>query len=340
METEKKILVTGGLGYIGSHTVVELIEHGFQVVIVDNLVNSKKEVLESIFSITGKKPEIYYFDIREEKKLEEVFHKENISSVIHFAAFKAVGESQEKALDYYLNNINSLTTLLNVMKKNNVEELVFSSSCTVYGASEKNPVDENEPIKTAESVYGQTKIMGERIIEDICRSNFQLKSIVLRYFNPVGAHSTGLIGENPNNTPNNLFPIILDTINQKREDFSVFGKDYNTPDGTAIRDYIHVVDLAKAHIAALKKISSMEKSIDFINIGTSVGYSVLEIVNHFEKHLKSKIPFRYESRRSGDIEKIWADNTKAKNVLNWEPIFTLDEMVSSSLKWNENKTTR
>ena len=334
---ENKILVTGGLGYIGSHTCVELIQNGLEVVIVDNLSNSKLEVLDRIEKITGVKPDFHQIDVTNKKELASVFSTYSLDKVIHFAAYKAVGESQKLAADYYYNNLNSLTILLSVMKEFDIKKLVFSSSCTVYGTADKIPVDESESIKNAESVYGTTKIMGEKIIADITQSEFQLKAVILRYFNPVGAHESGLIGENPNGVPNNLFPVVLEAINGTRESLAIFGNDYDTKDGTAVRDYIHVVDLAQAHVQALNYLDKSDSRLDYFNIGTGVGNSVLEVIQQFEKEINKPINYSFEKRREGDIEKIWADSSKALKKMNWKATHRLEDMVKSSMNWNKQK---
>ena len=262
------------------------------------------EVLDRIEKITGVKPDFHQIDVTNKKELASVFSTYSLDKVIHFAAYKAVGESQKLAADYYYNNLNSLTILLSVMKEFDIKKLVFSSSCTVYGTAYKTPVDESESIKNAESVYGTTKILGEKIIEDVTQSEFQLKAVILRYFNPVGAHKSGLIGENPKGTPNNLFPIILEAINGKRESLSVFGNDYYTKDGTAVRDYIHVVDLAKAHLKASSYLDKTKLQLDYFNIGTGIGNTVLEVIQQFEKEIGQPINYQFVGRREGDIAKI------------------------------------
>jgi len=335
---QKKILVTGGTGYIGSHTVVELIKEGFEVVIIDNLSNSKIEVLDNIEKIAGKRPVFYQFDLCDAVALEAFFKKEgDISSIIHFAASKAVGESVEKPLLYYKNNLQSLVSLLELMRKFSVPNIVFSSSCTVYGQPDKLPVTESTPYQVAESPYGNTKQIGEEILKDTCKAHSEIKSIALRYFNPVGAHESALIGELPLGTPNNLVPFITQTAAGIREQLSVFGSDYNTPDGTAVRDYIHVVDLAKAHVISVKRLlGNLNKSnFEFFNIGTGNGNSVLETIQTFEKVNGVKLNYKLVDRRPGDIEQIFADTSFANEELGWKAEKGLEEMMSSAWKWQQ-----
>jgi UDP-glucose 4-epimerase len=331
-----KILVTGGLGYIGSHTVVDLIGNGFEVVVVDNLVNSKIEVLEQIMKITNSKIDFYNIDVCDKKSLDVVFKENEISSVIHFSAYKSVNESMQKTVEYYENNLGSLLSVLSKMKEYKVKNLIFSSSCTVYGQPEELPVSESSPIKEAESVYGTTKIMGEKIIRDAVSNSENLNAVLLRYFNPVGAHDSGLIGEVPLGVPNNLFPYITQTIAGKRAELKIFGSDYNTTDGTAVRDYIHVVDLARAHVLSINWILETNQNIETFNIGTGVGYSVLEVVKMFEKVLGRSVNYKLVDRREGDIEKIFAVSSKSNEILKWEATKNLEDMVSSSLRWEEN----
>ncbi|MFT7032180.1 MAG: UDP-glucose 4-epimerase [Cyclobacteriaceae bacterium] len=333
-----KILVTGGTGFIGSHTVVELIERGHEVVIVDNLSNSKIEVLDKIETIAGVRPKYYQFDLCDYQKLEECFEEEGtISAIIHFAASKAVGESVDKPLLYYQNNLVSLINLLRVMRKFNTANIVFSSSCTVYGQPEKLPVTEDTPFQPAESPYGNTKQICEEILKDSSKAYPEIKSIALRYFNPVGAHESSLIGELPLGVPANLVPFITQTAAGLREQLSVFGSDYNTSDGTAVRDYIHVVDLAKAHAIAIHRlIDGKNKSdFEFFNIGTGKGVSVLETIQAFEKVNGVKVNYKLVDRRPGDIEKIYADTTFANQELGWKAEKGLDEMMSSAWKWQQ-----
>jgi UDP-glucose 4-epimerase len=336
-----KVLVTGGTGYIGSHTVVELYNEGYEVVIVDNLSNSKVDVLDNIEKIAGKRPAFYQFDICDAAQLLDLFKKEeDITSIIHFAASKAVGESVEKPLLYYQNNLVSLINLLNMMRQFEVSNIVFSSSCTVYGQPEKLPVTEDTPYQPAESPYGNTKQIGEEILRDTAKAYPQLKTIALRYFNPVGAHETALIGELPLGVPANLVPFITQTAAGIREQLSVFGSDYNTPDGTAIRDYIHVVDLAKAHVIALGRlIADKHKSnFEYFNIGTGNGYSVLETINAFEKANGVKVNYKIVDRRPGDIEQIYADTSFANKELGWKAELGLEEMMASAWKWQQQVT--
>ena len=326
----RNILVTGGLGYIGSHTVVELIKNGYTPIIIDNLSNTEIDVLERLESITNHKLEYYNLNICDGLALEEIFTKHNIDAVIHFAAFKAVGESVEKPLKYYLNNINGLNTLLNAMEKNKVKNIVFSSSCTVYGEPDFSPVNENAEIKRANSPYGRTKQIGEDILQD-CKF---LNTVSLRYFNPIGAHASSKIGELPLGVPNNLVPFITQTAIGIREKITVFGNDYNTKDGTCIRDYIHVVDLAAAHVKALSYINdNPENQFEVVNIGTGNGFTVLEVIQTFEKVNNLKLNYTIGPRRSGDVEKVWADASKAKEKLRWEAKLNLNDMLISSWNW-------
>jgi len=332
-----KILVTGGTGYIGSHTVVELQQKGYEVIIIDNLSNSEKSVLSSIEKITGIAPTFEEFDLTDNALTVDFFKRHNdIDGIIHFAALKAVGESVEKPLLYYKNNILSLLNLLEAMKINSIINLVFSSSCTVYGQADKLPVSEDAPIKPALSPYGNTKQIAEEIISDTQKTS-NTKAILLRYFNPIGAHETALIGELPLGVPNNLIPFVTQTAIGKREVLSVFGDDYNTPDGTAIRDYIHVVDLAMAHVVALDRMMQNKSTDDLetFNLGTGNGYSVLEVINSFEKMSGEKLNYRIVGRRAGDIEKVWSDNKLASEVLGWKANKTLDEMTLSAWKWEQ-----
>ncbi len=330
-----KILVTGGTGYIGSHTVVELQNKGYEVVIVDNLSNSKKEVVDSIEKITGVKPLLEVFDLVDKEKTADFFKRhQDVKGVIHFAASKAVGESVEKPLMYYRNNLVSLMNVMESMIENQVENLVFSSSCTVYGQPDELPVSENAPIKKAESPYGNTKQIAEEIIADTVKVE-PVKTIALRYFNPIGAHPSALIGELPLGVPNNLVPFITQTAIGLREQLSVFGDDYNTPDGTAIRDYIHVVDLAKAHVIAIDRMigDKMKKPFEVFNLGTGNGYSVLEAIKSFEKVSGRKLNYKIVGRREGDIEQVWANPEFSNRELGWKAERGLDEMMESAWKW-------
>jgi UDP-glucose 4-epimerase len=330
----KKILVTGGLGFIGSHTVVELQQAGYEVVIIDNLYNSKIEVLESIIAITGVKPSYSNIDLRNKIAVEDFFKNNKIEGVIHFAASKAVGESVKNPLLYYENNISTLVYLLKEMKKHKLSNFIFSSSCTVYGQADELPITENAPTKPAESPYGNTKQIGEEIIKESCKAN-GLKAIALRYFNPIGAHETALIGELPLGVPQNLIPFVTQTAAGIREELSVFGDDYPTKDGTAVRDYIHVVDLAKAHIAALERLlkNNNKKDFEVFNVGTGTGSSVLEVIQAFEKVSKTKLNYKIVGRREGDITSAYADTTLAKVELGWETEKTLDEALLAAWQW-------
>ena len=334
-----KILVTGGTGYIGSHTVVELIAEGMEVVIVDNLSNSEREVLNGIESITGKEPYFEEVDLRERNATYGVFEKHpDISAIIHFAAFKAVGESVEKPLEYYENNLLSLIHLLEAMKKFSVDHLVFSSSCTVYGEPDKLPVTENAPIKKAGSPYGNTKQICEDILQDTMGSIKGKGVISLRYFNPIGAHPSARIGELPLGVPNNLVPFITQTAAGVRECLSVFGDDYNTPDGSAIRDYINVVDLAKAHVTAIRRLldQKQKSAFEVFNLGTGRGLSVLEIIRAFEKSTGQKLNYKVVGRREGDIEKVYADTSYANSELGWRAEKGIEETLQSAWKWEMN----
>ena len=334
----KKILVTGGLGFIGSHTVVELQNEGFEVIIIDDLSNSSKHVLGKIKSITGKQPVFEKIDLKDQQALKKFFndHK-NIEGVIHFAASKAVGESVEKPLLYYHNNISSLIYLLEEMESNKVSNFIFSSSCTVYGQADKMPITESAPFKPAESPYGNTKQMGEEITSDTSKVS-SLKAIALRYFNPIGAHKSAKIGELPIGIPQNLIPYVTQTAAGIRKELSVFGGDYPTPDGTAIRDYIHVVDLAKAHIVALKRLieNKNKAAFEVFNIGTGKGSSVLEVIKTFEKVTKQKLNYKIVGRREGDIVEAYADTSFANKELKWKAELSLEEALASAWKWQQS----
>lgn len=333
--SKEKILVTGGLGYIGSHTVVELIEAGYEIVIVDNLVNSNIEVLNGIKEITGVKPAFENIDCTDYVAMDRFFAKhEGIKAVIHFAALKAVGESVDHPLAYYRNNVLSLVNILELMPVHKVEGIVFSSSCTVYGQPDHSPVSENTPLQKATSPYGNTKQICEDIITDTVKANSNISSVMLRYFNPIGAHPSALIGELPNGVPSNLLPFIAQTAAGIRKKLSVFGDDYNTPDGSCIRDYINVMDLAAAHVAALRRILDHNvQGVEIYNIGTGKGLSVLEILSTFEKVNEVKVPNEIVGRRPGDIEQIWADPSKANEVLNWKAKVPLEDTLKSVWKW-------
>ena len=332
-----KILVTGGLGFIGSHTVVELQNQGFEVVIVDDLSNSSEDVLNGIVAITNKKPLFEKLDLREKAKVQEFFKKhQDISGVIHFAASKAVGESVGNPLLYYENNINSLVYLLQELQKLPEANFIFSSSCTVYGQAEKMPITEDAPIQTAMSPYGNTKQIGEEIITDAAKVT-NINAILLRYFNPIGAHPSAEIGELPLGVPQNLVPFITQTGLGLRTELSVFGDDYPTPDGTCVRDYIHVVDLAKAHVIAMKRLLDKKNldKVEVFNLGTGTGSSVLEVIHAFEKVSGQKLPYKIVPRREGDITSAYANTDKANNVLGWKAQSTLDEAMESAWKWEQ-----
>lgn len=332
-----KILVTGGTGYIGSHTVVELQQQGYDVVIVDNLSNSHAGVVDRIAEITGKRPEFYNFDLIDREKTKTFFEIcKDISGIIHFAAYKAVGESMNNPLMYYRNNLDSLINILQGMQDNGISNLVFSSSCTVYGQPDELPVRETSPIKEAWSPYGNTKQMSEQILKFAVEAH-SLKTIALRYFNPIGAHESALIGELPLGIPNNLVPFITQTAIGLRKSLSVFGSDYNTPDGTAIRDYIHVVDLAKAHVVAVDRMISGKTKLPFeiFNLGTGNGFSVLEVIQSFEKVSGVKLNYQIVDRRPGDVEKVWADTSFANEELGWKALKNLDEMMLSAWNWEK-----
>lgn len=336
---KKKILVTGGTGYIGSHTSVELINEGFDLVIIDNLNNSEAEVIDRIHKITGFKPVLEVFDLCDPEKLESFFRKNtNIEAIIHFAAHKAVSESVKKPLDYYRNNLLSLINILDSMKRHGIPDLVFSSSCTVYGQPEKLPVTEDAPLQPATSPYGNTKQIGEDIIKDTTFSDKNIKAISLRYFNPIGAHPSALIGELPRGVPENLVPYITQTAYGLRDDFKVFGNDYDTPDGSCIRDYLHVVDLAKAHVIAVKRLieGRNQTNYEVFNLGTGNGVSVLEAISSFERVSGIKLKHTITGRRPGDIEKIWADPSLANKVLGWKTLSSLDEAMKTAWDWENN----
>lgn len=332
----KTVFVTGGLGFIGSHTCVELQNMGYRVIIADDLSNSREDVKDQIAQITGEKPIFFNIDLSKPNVLTPIFSKYEIDAVIHFAAYKAVGESVIKPLKYYKNNINSLLNLLDTCNEFGVSELVFSSSCTVYGQPNRLPVTELTPKKVAESPYGNTKQICEEILEDYCKANSNFKAISLRYFNPAGAHESALIGELPLGVPNNLVPFITQTAVGVREKLSVFGGDYNTPDGTCIRDYIHVVDLAKAHISALEYLEKAKRNYDFFNVGTGVGYSVLDVINSFEKVSGVNLNYEIIERRAGDVEQIFADTQKINQTLGWSAELDLDAMMRSAWKWQQS----
>jgi UDP-glucose 4-epimerase len=333
-----KILVTGGLGYIGSHTVVELQNEGFEVVIIDDLSNSFLHVLEGISAITGKTPSFERIDLKDKTKVQDFFKRHNdIKGVIHFAASKAVGESVEKPLMYYENNITTLVNVLQEIEKLDTPNFIFSSSCTVYGQADELPITENAPVKKAESPYGNTKQIGEEIINEVCQSSQNFKAIALRYFNPIGAHPSCKIGELPIGIPQNLLPYITQTAIGKRKQLSVFGNDYPTKDGTCIRDYIHVVDLAKAHVVSLKRLLNIENNVqmEVFNLGTGKGSSVLEVVQSFERVSGVQLNYKIVGRRAGDIISAYADTNKANNELGWYTELSLDDATRSAWLWEQ-----
>lgn len=337
-----KILVTGGTGYIGSHTVVELQQEGHEVIIIDNLSNSSADIVDQIAKITGVKPVLEVFDLTDKQKTLTFLKKHNdLSGVIHFAASKAVGESVEKPLMYYENNLGSLLNVLEGMTENGIQNFVFSSSCTVYGQPDILPVSEEAPVKPAESPYGNTKQISEEILVDTVKVT-ELKTISLRYFNPIGAHDSSEIGELPQGIPNNLVPYITQTANGIRDYLRVWGEDYNTPDGTAIRDYIHVVDLAKAHVIAINRMlkNNMKKDFEVFNLGTGTGYSVLDVIKAFNKVSGIEIKYKILDRREGDIEQVWADPTFSNRELGWKAERGIDEMMDTAWKWEQAYRTR
>jgi UDP-glucose 4-epimerase len=330
------ILVTGGLGYIGSHTVVELLNNDFDVVIIDDLSNTEKFILKNIEEITGKKPAFFPFDLRRKELLTQVFDAFKIDGCIHFAAYKAVGESQVKPLEYYENNLVTLMNVLQEFKDREISNFIFSSSCTVYGQADIQPIDENAPLKTPESSYGKTKQMGEEILSDFAKA-YQRKVSILRYFNPIGAHPSAKLGELPIGIPNNLVPYVTQTAAGIREQLSIWGNDYETEDGTAVRDYIYVVDLAKAHVKALKKLINEEKEelVDVYNLGTGKGSSVLEVVQAFEKGNNVKVPYKICERRAGDITIAYANAEKAEKELDWKSETSLEESLKTTWEWQK-----
>lgn len=336
---KQTILVTGGTGFIGSHTTVELQEAGYKVVIVDNLSNSRADVVDGIEKITGIRPAFEQADCCDFEAMDKIFAKyPDIEGIIHFAASKAVGESVEKPLKYYRNNFVSLINLLELMPKHNVKGIIFSSSCTVYGQPDPQylPVTEDAPIKPAESPYGNTKQVNEEIIRDTIKSGSPIKAILLRYFNPIGSHPTAIIGEMPNGVPMNLIPYVTQTAIGIREQLKVFGNDYNTPDGTCIRDYIYVVDLAKAHVKAMERVLDTDSdALEVFNVGTGKGVSTKEIVDAFEKVTGVKLNWTFAPRRAGDIEQVWANPEKANNVLGWKAETSLEDTLATAWKWQQ-----
>ena len=327
-----RILVTGGTGYIGSHTCVQLLERGDEVVIVDNLSNSKESVVSAIEKITGKRPVFYRADILDREALDTIFYTHKIDAVIHFAGLKAVGESVAKPLEYYHNNITGTLTLLDVMREHGCFKIVFSSSATVYGTPASVPIREDFPTGGTTNPYGTTKLFLERILIDYCKAAPELNVAILRYFNPIGAHESGLIGEDPNGIPNNLVPYIAQVAVGKLEKLNVFGDDYPTPDGTGVRDYIHVVDLAKGHVAALKKLET-GCGLFIVNLGTGNGYSVLDVLHAYEKACGKTLPYAVAPRRDGDIAECYAEPCKAREEMGWEAKLGIEEMCASSWKW-------
>lgn len=329
-----KILVTGGTGYIGSHTTIELLNQGHEVIIIDNFYNSHPEVLIRIEELSGKVPKFYKEDVINREALEKIFSENEIDAVIHFAGYKAVGESVEKPIEYYYNNLTSTLTLCEVMKKFNVKNLIFSSSATVYGLNNISPLKENLPLSTT-NPYGTTKLMIEQILTDLYKSDNTWSIALLRYFNPIGAHESGRIGENPNGIPNNLMPYITQVAVGKREVLSVYGNDYETIDGTGVRDYIHVVDLAKGHIKALERHIEINK-VEAYNLGGGKGFSVLQLVEAFEKVNEVKIPYKIVGRREGDVAVCYSDAEKALKELNWKAEKTIEDMCKDSWNWQKN----
>ena len=329
------ILLTGGTGYIGSHTAVELINEGFDVVIVDDLYNSEEKVIDRINDITGVTPKFYPYDITDKALLSKVFDENNISAVMHFAGFKAVGESVEKPIDYYRNNLDTTLTLLEVMREHDVREFIFSSSATVYSLVEDVPFTEESGPLGCTNPYGWTKYMIEQILRDTVAAYPEMSVVLLRYFNPIGAHPSGLIGEKPNGIPNNLMPYITQVAQGIRPKLSVFGNDYPTPDGTGVRDYIHVVDLAKGHVAALQYCDK-NTGCEVFNLGTGQGYSVLDLINAFERVNGIKVPYEIVGRRPGDIATCYADPKKAETVLGWKAELGIDDMVRDAWRWQQN----
>jgi UDP-glucose 4-epimerase len=338
MSNKKKILLTGGAGYIGAHTAVELVQLGYDTVLIDDFSKSDKTLLEGIEKITGKKPLFSEGDCRNAEFLERLFNQYKFDSVIHFAAYKSVGESVREPLAYYDNNLRSMIELLRAMKKFGVNEFIFSSSCTVYGQPDIIPVDENAPFKKAESPYGATKQMCERLLEDEVVANKNLKVISLRYFNPIGAHPSALIGEMPLGVPNNLVPYVTQTASGLREKLTVFGSDYKTPDGSCVRDYIHVSDLAHAHVKAVDEIGNMPSRNEAFNLGTGDGVSVLGLVKKFIEITGVKLNYEVGPRRPGDIEKVYANPAKAKKLLGWQTKLKLEDALKDAWRWQQKLT--
>ena len=327
-----KILVTGGTGFIGSHTCVELLNSGYDVVIADNLYNSKALVVDRIETITGKRPAFYELDICDREALNALFDKEDIDAAIHFAGYKAVGESTQKPIEYYHNNIESTLVLCDVMRKHGVKKIVFSSSATVYGDPAFVPITEECPLGETTNPYGATKSMQERILTDIWRSDNEWQVMLLRYFNPIGAHASGLIGEDPKGIPNNLLPYVAQVASGKRECIHVFGNDYDTPDGTGIRDYIHVVDLAKGHVKAIEGMETLP-GVQIFNLGTGNGYSVLDIIKAFSAACGRDLPYVIDPRRPGDVAQCYSDPAKAREVLGWTAEYNIEDMCRDAWNW-------
>lgn len=329
-----RILVTGGMGYIGSHTCVELLDAGYEVVIADNLSNSKVLVLDRIERICGKKPAFYHIDITDREAVEDLFSRETIDAVIHFAGLKAVGESTRKPIEYYTNNLLSTLVLTDVMRSHGCRKIVFSSSATVYGDPAEIPITEDCPLGQTTNPYGASKAMSERILTDIYKADSEWQIILLRYFNPIGAHESGLLGEDPRGIPNNLLPYVAQVAIGKLEKIHVFGDDYPTPDGTGVRDYIHVVDLAKGHVCAIKSMETLP-GVQIFNLGTGIGYSVLDIVHAYEKACGKKLPYVIEGRRPGDIATCYSDPAKAQKLLGWKAERDLEAMCRDSWNWQQ-----
>ena len=329
------ILCTGGAGFIGSHTCVELINAGYDVVIADNLYNASEVVVERIARITGKQPAFYRIDVTDREALDRLFSQERIDAVIHFAGYKAVGESVEKPLEYYANNLDATLVLCDVMRTHGCRKIVFSSSATVYGDPAEIPITEQCPMGERTNPYGESKAMQERILTDLQKSDGEWRVVLLRYFNPIGAHESGLIGEDPKGIPNNLVPYVAQVAVGKRDRVHVFGSDYPTPDGTGVRDYIHVVDLAKGHVAAIRAIDGLD-GVSVFNLGTGNGYSVLDVIRAFSKACGKDVPYVIEERRAGDIATCYADPAKAKQILHWEAEKTIDDMCADSWRWQKN----
>jgi UDP-glucose 4-epimerase len=333
-----KILVTGGTGYIGSHTIIDLIENGFEVVSIDNGLNSEESILDNVEKITNVKVKNYKENLCSEAIVNQIFSQENFDGVIHFAALKSVGDSMQQPIEYFKNNLNSLLNTIEASRQNNVKAFIFSSSCTVYGDVKISPVNEQTPLQNAASVYGRTKQMGEQIISDSAATT-NMKSILLRYFNPAGAHPSGIIGEAPRNIAQNLIPVITETAIGKRDKVNVYGNDYNTRDGSCIRDYIHIMDLARAHTLAIKYIleEKQQNRVEVFNLGIGKGVTVLEAIRAFERVSGVKLNYELAPRREGDVEAIYSDYSKANKELGWSPKFTIDDIMESAWLWEQNR---